>query len=64
MVNGFPLQKRVDAKSRVCDADLSCFPQICFCIFCMSLPAFGDLSCLPRGDAWLLSKSASGGITK
>lgn len=30
----------------------------------MSLPAFGDVSSLPRGDAWPLSGSASGGITK
>lgn len=64
MVNSFPSQMYVDEKSRVCDADLSHFAQICFCIFCMSLPAFGDFSSLPPSDAWLLPGSASGGITK
>lgn len=48
----------MDAESCICDADLSCFAQICFCIFCTSLPAFGDLSSLPHGDAGLLSGSS------
>lgn len=55
VVNRFPLQKYVDAKS--CDADFSSSALICFSV---PLPAAGDLSSLCRGAAWLLSWSATG----
>lgn len=41
MLNSFPLQKYVDAKS--CDVDFSSSALICFCV---PLPAAGDLSSL------------------